>query len=77
MSDIGSTQGAHYSHFPQPLDNSSQSSLSDHSLFVDSGATNHITSDLNNLSLHAPYSGGDKVSIGNGKQLFISNVSLG
>ena len=45
--------------------------------FVDSGATNHITSNLINLSLHASYNGGDKVSIGNGKQLTISNIGLG
>ena len=55
----------------------SQAHLPDHSWFVDSGATNHITSSLNNLSLHAPYNGGDKVSVGNGKQLSISHVGFG
>ncbi|CAH9070962.1 unnamed protein product [Cuscuta epithymum] len=32
----------------------------------DSGATHHLTSDLDNLSLHAPYSGTDEVVVGNG-----------
>ena len=51
--------------------------MPDHLCFVDSGTTNHITSNLNNLSLHAPYIGCDKVFVGNGKQLSISNVGLG
>jgi len=29
------------------------------------------------MTLHAPYNGGDKVSVGNDKQLTISNVGLG
>ena len=44
--------------------------------FVDSRATNHITSSLNNLSLHSPYNGVDKVFIGNGRRLPISNIDL-
>jgi len=40
------------------------------------GATNHITSSLNNLSLHSPYHGVDKVAIRNGTKLCISNVGL-
>ena len=55
----------------------SQPSFSDPAWFVDSGVTNHITSNVKNLSLHAPYNGNDKVSIGNGKQLSMSNVGLG
>lgn len=76
MSDIGSVQGAHYGHFSQPSENLSQSSLLDPSWFVDSGATNHITSNLNNLSLHAPYNGVDKMSVGNCKLLYISSIGL-
>jgi len=49
-------------------------SLSNSNWFVDSSATNHITSSLNNLSLHVPYTGGDKVVVGNGKQLSITHV---
>ena len=36
---------------------------------LDSGATHHITSDLNNLSLHQPYQGGDDVFIADGSSL--------
>jgi len=41
---------------------------------VDSGATNHITSNVNNLFNHSPYHGSDKVTIGNGKSLPISAI---
>lgn len=33
---------------------------------ADTGATNHRTNDLTNLSIHSNYHGKDKVSIGNG-----------
>ena len=46
----------------------------DCSWFENLGATNHITSNLNNLSLHSPYYGGDKVTIGNDKSLPITSV---
>lgn len=36
---------------------------------LDSGATHHIASDLANLSLHQPYSGGQEVVVGNGAAL--------
>lgn len=36
---------------------------------LDSGATHHIASDLANLSLHQPYTGGEEVLVGNGAAL--------
>ena len=68
--------GAYYSNFPPQPDNLSQSSASaaDPAWFVDSSATNHITSNLGNLYIHIPYIGDDKVAIGNGKTLPISHV---
>ncbi|XP_010485013.1 PREDICTED: cell wall protein DAN4-like [Camelina sativa] len=36
---------------------------------MDSGVTHHITSDLANLSLHQPYTGGEEVLVGNGAGL--------
>ena len=41
---------------------------------VDSGATNHNTADLNNLSLQSGYKGKDKVIVGNGSKLSISHI---
>ena len=41
---------------------------------MDSGATHHITSDLNNLALHHPYTGGEEVLIGDGSGLPISHT---
>ena len=41
---------------------------------LDSGATHHITSDLNNLSLHQPYTGGEDVMIADGSGLQIANT---
>ncbi|XP_010501934.1 PREDICTED: uncharacterized protein LOC104779272 [Camelina sativa] len=34
---------------------------------LDSGATHHLTSDLNNIALHQPYNGGDDVMIADGE----------
>lgn len=41
---------------------------------LDSGATYHITSDINNLSLHQPYLGGEEVIVGNGATLPITHT---
>ncbi|KAL4565872.1 hypothetical protein LXL04_029978 [Taraxacum kok-saghyz] len=40
----------------------------------DSGASHHITNDLNALSLHAPYDGTDELVIGDGSALTITHV---
>lgn len=34
--------------------------------YLDTGASNHITPDIESLSLHNPYKGSTKVAIGNG-----------
>ncbi|CAA7041119.1 unnamed protein product [Microthlaspi erraticum] len=41
---------------------------------LDSGATHHVTSDLANLALHQPYTGGEEVIIGDGNGLAITNT---
>ena len=41
---------------------------------LDSGATHHLTSDLNNLSLHQQYHGGDDVTITDGSSLQITHT---
>ncbi|KAL6345090.1 hypothetical protein AAG906_013573 [Vitis piasezkii] len=41
---------------------------------LDGGASHHVTTDLNNLSLHAPYTGSDDVMIGDGTGLLISHT---
>ncbi|CAA7035663.1 unnamed protein product [Microthlaspi erraticum] len=41
---------------------------------LDSGATHHLTTDLNNLSLHQPYHGGEEVTIADGSALHISHT---
>jgi len=49
--------------------------LSDSSTWLlDSGASHHMTSDLSNLSLHAPYNGSDDVMLGDGSGLQISHT---
>uniref|UniRef100_A0A5K1BAT7 Retrovirus-related Pol polyprotein from transposon TNT 1-94-like beta-barrel domain-containing protein n=1 Tax=Nymphaea colorata TaxID=210225 RepID=A0A5K1BAT7_9MAGN len=42
--------------------------------YLDSGATHHITNDINNLSIHAKYKGGDAVKIGDGSGLRIVHI---
>lgn len=41
---------------------------------TDSGATNHITADINNLSLCNDYNGNETVAVGNGQGLNISHI---
>ena len=41
---------------------------------LDSGATHHMTSDLNNLAMHQPYNGDDSVLIGDGSGLSITHT---
>ncbi|XP_010507514.1 PREDICTED: uncharacterized protein LOC104784148 [Camelina sativa] len=41
---------------------------------MDSGATHHLTSDLANLSMHQPYTGGEEVTIADGSGLPISQT---
>ncbi|KAL5833967.1 hypothetical protein ACOSQ3_017641 [Xanthoceras sorbifolium] len=48
-------------------------SVQDQSWYLDSGATNHITSDLGNLSLKSEYRGNDHLTVCNGHQLSISH----
>uniref|UniRef100_A0ACD5TNX4 Uncharacterized protein n=1 Tax=Avena sativa TaxID=4498 RepID=A0ACD5TNX4_AVESA len=42
--------------------------------YMDSGATDHLTSDLDRLSVHERYGGKDKVQVANGAGLNISHV---
>ncbi|KAF8403163.1 hypothetical protein HHK36_011260 [Tetracentron sinense] len=42
--------------------------------YPDSGATNHITSDLANLSLHSEYTGNDSMKVGDGTGLPIQHI---
>jgi len=44
------------------------------SCFLDSGATNHLTADLNNLSMHSIYTGNDQVKVGDGTGLSIHHL---
>ena len=41
---------------------------------LDSGASHHVTADLNNLSLHSPYNGIDDVMIRDGTGLSITHM---
>ncbi|KAL5763417.1 hypothetical protein ACOSP7_019681 [Xanthoceras sorbifolium] len=52
-------------------------SVQDQSWYLDSGVTNHITSDLSNLSLKSEYRGNDHLTVGNGHQLSISHFGQG
>ncbi|KAL5722651.1 hypothetical protein ACHQM5_006144 [Ranunculus cassubicifolius] len=49
-------------------------SLSDSNWIPDSGATHHLTADLNNLQLQSPYTGPDTIRVGNGNNLSISHT---
>ena len=42
---------------------------------VDSAATDHVTSSLNQLSFPKPYTGSDHLTVGNGQALPITQIS--
>ncbi|WVZ15147.1 hypothetical protein V8G54_012713 [Vigna mungo] len=46
---------------------------SQNNFLVDSGATHHVTNDLDNLALHHPYTGPDSLFMGNGSGLNITH----
>ena len=46
----------------------------DDNWYVDSGVTNHVTTNLQNLHLHQDYKGKGKLTVGNGSQLKISHI---
>lgn len=46
----------------------------DPSWYIDSGAIDHITSDLNNLDIHRDYKGKAQVTIDNGSHLPITHI---
>lgn len=48
----------------------------DQTWFADSGASNHITTDMNNLELSVPYLGGDEITVGNGLGLCITHTGF-
>ena len=47
------------------------STLNDSAWCIDNGATNHVTYDLNNLSIKEDYKGKEKLTISNGQNLKI------
>ncbi|KAL5820821.1 hypothetical protein ACOSQ3_022703 [Xanthoceras sorbifolium] len=50
------------------------STVMDPAWYVDSGATNHITYDLGNMSIKSDYKGLDCLTVGNGAQIPIAHV---
>ena len=68
-----SGQNSHHAYMNQ-FDNPSSSGDVDQNWYVDSGATNHVTSDLQNLSIQQDYKGKGKLTVGNGSQLNISHI---
>jgi histone deacetylase 1/2 len=52
----------------------SSNNLADDTWYLDSRASHHLTQNMGNLTSSTPYTGIDKVIIGNGKHLSISNT---
>ena len=53
----------------------SPSSTLDTNWYPDTGSTNHLTNDLQNLNLHSePYHGGDQIHVGDGAGLPIKHI---
>lgn len=58
----------------QPTSHLATTSTTTPPWLLDSGAFHHVTSDLYNLSLHAPYQGSDDIMIGDGTTLPIKHT---
>jgi len=58
----------------QPKAHFATNSPHNNAWLLDSGASHHVTSDLNNLSLHTPYNGPDDIMIGDGTGLPITHT---
>jgi hypothetical protein len=52
----------------------SSNNLADDTWYLDSRASHHLTQNMGNLTSSTPYTGTNKVIIGNGKHLSISNT---
>ena len=52
----------------------SQEDQTNQEWYLDSGATNHVTSDLSNLNIQADYKGKNKLIVGNGSSLPILHI---
>ena len=52
----------------------SSNTVADDTWYLDSGASHHLTQNGDNLTESSPYNGKDKITIGNGKHLSISNT---
>jgi histone deacetylase 1/2 len=57
--------------------NHASTSYKDGAWYMDTGATDHITSDLDRLAVREAYNGNDRVHVGNGVGLPISHVGHG
>lgn len=60
-------------HHPQ-ANMANVSSSTPTSWLLDSGASHHVTTDLNNLALHSPYDGTEELIIGDGTGLKITHI---
>jgi hypothetical protein len=72
--DISVTTSVITSQPQQALIAESSASSPSEAWFLDSRATTHVTSDINCLTTQQPYSGSDKVFLGNGSGLCISHI---
>ena len=63
-----------FSHTSAPTANSTTTNNSSPNWLLDTRASHHVTSNLNNLSLSQPYKGPDDIVIGDGTSLHITHV---
>jgi gag-polypeptide of LTR copia-type len=69
-------QASRYASQPQALTVQPGPSLPDF-WYLDSGASSHVTPDLNAFSSYSPYTGSEKLCVGDGKGLDISHIESG
>ena len=70
-------QGRHPPAKLAAMASTSNASQAGETWLTDTGATDHLTANLSNLSLQAPYKGNDQVAVGNRQSIPINNIGAG
>jgi hypothetical protein len=70
-------QGRHLPAKLAAMASTSNGAQAGESWLTETGATDHLTANMDNLNVHTPYKGTDQVAVGNGQSIPINNIGTG